>query len=70
MEELTEKQSLMYNTIKSYILHYGYSPTFRELCIKTGIKSVATIDYYLKVLKSKGYIDYEYNKNRTMRILK
>lgn len=67
---MTEKQSEVYEEIKYYIGKYGFSPTIRELCEAIGVKSTATIHYYLKLLKKKGYIDYIYNRNRTIRVLK
>lgn len=67
---LTETQEKLYLTIKKYIENYGYSPTVRELCKLNGVNSPATIHYGLKQLKKKGYIDYLYNRNRTIRIMK
>ena len=70
MIDLTEIQERLYLTIKKYIEEYGYSPTVRELCKLNGVNSPATIHYGLKQLKKKGYIDYQYNRNRTIRIMK
>lgn len=70
MRELTEKQRELYNAIKDFIDEHTYSPTVRELCELMGGKSVGTIHPGLKILKRKGYIDYEYNLNRTIRITK
>ncbi len=69
MERLTKKQERTYNAIKEYIGKYGFSPTIRELCEMTGVKSTATVYCSLKVLKRKGYIAYLYNRNRTIRLL-
>lgn len=68
MKELTEKQRELYETIKEFIDEHTYSPTVRELCELMGGKSVGTIHPGLKILKRKGYIDYQYNRNRTIRI--
>lgn len=68
--ELTDTQLNLYIAIKKYIEEYGYSPTIRELCKLNGVNSPATIHYGLKQLKKKGYIDYQYNRNRTIRIIK
>ena len=70
MIDLTEIQERLYLTIKKYIEEYGYSPTVRELCKLNGVNSPATIHYGLKQLKKKEYIDYQYNRNRTIRIMK
>ena len=69
MTDLTEKQEEVFKAIKDYIQEYGYSPTIRELCSITGRKSSGTIHASLKILKRKGYIDYVYNRNRTIRVL-
>lgn len=68
-EKLTEKQELTLNVIKDYIQEHGYSPTIREICVECGVNSPATIHTSLKILKRKGYIDYVYNRNRTIRVL-
>ncbi len=70
MEDLTEKQKFIYEAIKYYISKYGFSPTIRELCEIVGLKSTGTIHAYLKILKRKGYIDYIFNRNRTITIKK
>jgi len=70
MEELTESQNIIFNAIKEFIEEYGYSPTVREIAGITKRHSPATVHAAIKILKRKGYIDYEYNKNRTLRIVK
>ena len=70
MEDLTLPQLNTFNAIKDFINQYGYSPTVRELCALTGKSSPATIEQHIKILKVKKYIDYIYNRNRTIRIIK
>ena len=70
MQDLTDVQKALYKAIKEYIEEYHYSPTIRELVQITGKKSTGTTAATLKILKRKGYIDYNYNRNRTIRILK
>lgn len=69
MKELTSKQEQTLNAIKDYINEWGYSPTIRELCKITHKKSTGTMAVMLKRLKRDGYIDYEFNRNRTIRVL-
>lgn len=69
MEKLTEKQKKTFKAINDYIKQYGFSPTIRELCEMCEVKSPCTIHASLKILKRKGYIDYVYNRNRTIRVL-
>ena len=70
MEELTNQQQIVFDAIVEYIEKWGYSPTIRELCELTGKNSPGTIHATLKILKRKRYIDYTYNKNRTIRVVK
>lgn len=70
MENLTLPQLNTFNAIKDFINQYGYSPTVRELCAITGKNSPGTIEQHIKILKRKNYIDYVYNHNRTIRIIK
>lgn len=66
---MTNRQEILLNAIKDYINEWGYSPTIRELCKITHKKSPATVSVMLKRLKKGGYIDYEFNRNRTIRVL-
>lgn len=70
MELLTKEQIYVLEQIKEYIDENGYSPSIRELCKITGKSSPATIHYYLKVLKQKGFIEYREKRNRTIRVIK
>ena len=69
MEKLTDKQEIVLDIIKDYIQEHGYSPSIRELCEIVGVNSPATMHYHLKRLKKKGYIDYIFNRNRTIRVI-
>lgn len=67
---ITPKQMELYAAIKEHIAIYKYSPTVRELCKALGGKSTGTVLPALRLLRKKGYIDYEDNKSRTIRIVK
>ncbi len=69
MEKLTEKQEETFKCIKGYILQHRISPTIRELRDILGKNSTSTIKYSMDILKRKGYIDFEYGKNRTIKVL-
>lgn len=66
----TVKQEELYFIIKDFIDEHGFSPTVRQLCKLTGNKSTDTVAQKLYKLKDKGYIDFEPNKSRTIRITK
>ena len=66
--KLTPKQEELYITIKDYIDKNKYSPSIRELCIRLGNNSPATVHTKLSLLKEKGFITYEEGKSRTIKI--
>ena len=67
---MTIKREEVFNAIKDYIEENGYSPSVRDICKVTGRNSTATITYFLKILKSEGYIDYNPKLRRTIKIVK
>ncbi|SDN76637.1 transcriptional repressor LexA [Acetanaerobacterium elongatum] len=46
----------------------GVPPSVREICTELQIKSTSTVHKYLKELESAGYIEREYNQNRSIKI--
>lgn len=57
-----EKRQEILNAIISFIQSNGYSPTIRELCEITGIKSTATVHHHIQIMIDDGLItskDYE-----------
>lgn len=69
MKELTKKQDLILDYIKSYIVSHGYPPTIREIGSAVGSSSPATIHAHLANLESKGYIKKQNSKNRALELL-
>ena len=70
MEKLTSKEQLVYDFILDTIRRDGYSPSVRDISNAVGIKSTSTVHHYLSRLESKGYIQKESGKSRTLRIEK
>ena len=70
MEDMTEKQTLVFDYIVEYTADKGYPPTVRELCDELGFKSPNTAHFHLKGLKDKGYILIAKGKNRGITVLK
>lgn len=66
MIELTKREKKVYEAIVEYIGKHGYSPTLREVGIKTGINSTSSVYYAVRNLKLKGYIDTEECKRRVI----
>ena len=69
MKELTLKQKLVLDKIKLYINKNKISPSIRDLCFLCGVNSTATMYVHLQKLKSKGYIDYQDRKPRTIKVM-
>lgn len=66
-EDLSKK---IVSFIENYYLINGYSPTIREICEKTGIKSTSTIHSYLNKLASMGILEKTTQKSRAITIKK
>lgn len=59
---------LVYDYITSFVRENGFSPTVRDLCKGTGIKSTSTIHAHLKRLRESGRIDMEPGKRRALTV--
>ena len=55
MEELTDRQEEILDTIKKYIAKNGYPPTVREIGAILNLSSPATTHFHLNRLEKKGY---------------
>ena len=56
--------------VSEYSAKNGYSPSIREICAATGIKSTATCHYYLKKLAESGEISKTDSKKRALSVVK
>lgn len=54
--DLTEKQVLILEFIKSQIILKGYPPAVREICTAVGLRSTSTVHSHLNKLEKLGYI--------------
>ena len=68
MIALTEKEKVIYDYIIATIRQEGYSPSVRDIRVALDIKSTSTVHKYLSSLESKGYIQKEQGKSRTLRV--
>lgn len=69
MENLTPKQQLIYDFIKSEIRHRGITPSIREIGNASGLSSTSSVHAQLETLERKGYILRSKSKNRCIEIL-
>lgn len=67
---MTERQHEILLTINKYIEKEGISPTVREICDITGLKSTSTVHEHIKKLERQGYIHMIKGSPRSMRIVK
>ncbi|BBI32062.1 LexA family protein [Cohnella abietis] len=68
MKSATTKQMIVLGEIINFAIQYNYPPTVRELCKILGL-SPATTHGYLNRLRLRGFIDWEPERPRTLRIL-
>ena len=64
----TEKRVL--EAITNYKAEHGYSPTIRELCELSGLKSTSSVHYVLCNLEKQGYITNEQGKCRAIKVVR
>lgn len=67
---MTKRQVEILNIIANYIKREGISPTVREICDITGLKSTSSVHKYIKGLEDEGYIHMIKGSPRSMRVLK
>lgn len=67
MGNLTNTQQKIFDYICSN-LQSGISPSVREICAATGLKSTATVHLHLKTLEEKGLIIRTQGSNRSIQL--
>ncbi|MDF5714371.1 MAG: transcriptional repressor LexA [Rhizonema sp. NSF051] len=70
MEILTEAQRELYEWLAEYIRLHQHSPSIRQMMLAMNLKSPAPIQSRLEHLRTKGYIEWNEGKARTIRILR
>ncbi len=65
-----DKQTEIFEFIKSQIREKGYPPSVREICKGVGLSSTSTVHGHLERLEKKGMIRRDSTKPRTIEILK
>lgn len=67
MEE-KNKQTEIYEFLKTYTGNKGYPPSVREICGAVSLKSTSTVQSHLKILEKKGMIKRNPLKPRALEI--
>lgn len=68
MKQLTEKQQVVFDYIKSSIDDNGFAPSVRDIAKAVGYASPSTVQYVLDKLEEYGYIERDPHLKRTLRI--
>jgi len=66
---MNERGRAILRAIEEFRRVNGYSPSIRELCSLTGVRSSSTVHSYLTRLKAEGYIASVPEKSRTLRVI-
>ncbi len=69
MANLSEKDYEILNFIKDELIINGFSPSVREIGVKVGLKSTATIHARLRKLEEHGKIIRDSSKNRSIKVV-
>lgn len=50
------QQAVIFEVIASHIAEFGWAPTVREICERTGLRSTSTVHHHLRRLEELGLI--------------
>lgn len=68
MSDEKDKQSEIYDFLKTYTESKGYPPSVREICEAVSLRSTSTVHGHLKRLEKKGMIKRDPSKPRALEI--
>ncbi len=69
MADISSREQLILDYIRTQIRIKGYPPTVRDICAALGIKSTSTVHSAIASLQSKGLIRKENGKRRAMEVV-
>jgi repressor LexA len=67
---ITRRQREVYDFLQNFVDSHGYSPSFEEICQGLGLSSLATVHKHLTNLEQKGLIKRDYNRSRSIDVIK
>ena len=67
-KDLTKKEKMVFDYLVNSINENGYAPSVRDIGASLGIKSTSSVHLYLHNLETKGFIEQDAGKKRTLRI--
>jgi len=69
MELLTKRQKEILDFVQQFSDEKGYAPSVREIAQGLGLSSASTVHEHLQALKSKGYLESEENRARSLEVV-
>jgi SOS-response transcriptional repressor LexA len=66
---LTKRQAEVLRYIDQFVLQNGYAPSFTEIAVEFGYRSLATVHEHITNLEDKGFIARSYNEARGITVL-
>lgn len=67
---ITRRQREVYDFLQNFIEEHGYSPSFEEIGAGLGLSSLATVHKHLNNLQEKGLLKRDYNRSRSIDVVK
>ncbi|MDO4572166.1 MAG: transcriptional repressor LexA [Clostridia bacterium] len=68
MKKLSDPQRRIMDYIVDFTREHAYPPSVREICEGVGLSSTSTVHTHLKNLESKGLIERDRSKQRSIRV--
>ncbi len=68
MDDLSDRQQAILRVIEGAVREQGYPPTVREIGLKVGLTSPASVQSQLATLEAQGYIRREASKRRALEV--
>ena len=69
MCELTRRQRLMVEFIRTHQEERGYAPTFQDIAAHFGFRSANSVTEHLRLIRLKGYVTSEPRRARSLRLV-
>ena len=67
---LTRRQKELYDFLLNFVDQHGYSPSYEEIAEGVGLSSLATVHKHITNLEQKGLLRRDYNRSRSIDLLK
>jgi repressor LexA len=69
-QQRSNKRKMVLDYIRSFIAERSYPPSYSQINKACGLSGSSHASYYVHALRAEGFIDFEDNEVRTIRIIK